>query len=246
MDAVNRLGAKVRRLRQDAGLLASELAEYAGISRSRLTSLENGYEGPSIETIEAICKVLGVTTDYLLADLARSDVARVVTSRRLAPKRTESTEPGPDGTCQNTFCATSGVPDLADFLGHDVIGHKALNGLIAHTDVRTIGDLRNIKIAELKYVPHFGAKTLQRIRQCMTSTATLVTSDQDFNSVVTELVEGERVYRVRRTLGGFTALVSPDGDRWFEAEVTLRVRKASAPETFHTWEEDDTWTKRQQ
>ena len=70
------VAANVRRLRERAGLSLNQLAASAGVGRSTLALLESGNANPSIETLWAIARALGVPFGTLV-ELSRPDV-RVV------------------------------------------------------------------------------------------------------------------------------------------------------------------------
>lgn len=68
---IQRLGDKVRHLRETAGLSQSELAVQLGLSgRSKgyISELESGKKKATIELVLRIAQYFGVTTDYLLRD----------------------------------------------------------------------------------------------------------------------------------------------------------------------------------
>ncbi|MCL6452817.1 MAG: helix-turn-helix domain-containing protein [Alicyclobacillus sp.] len=61
------IGPVIQRLRMERNLSLSELAERAGISKSYLSSIERDIQGnPSIQILEKICHVLGVSLPELL------------------------------------------------------------------------------------------------------------------------------------------------------------------------------------
>jgi transcriptional regulator with XRE-family HTH domain len=68
---IERLGDKVRRLREEAGLSQSELAAHLGLSaRSKgyISEIESGKKKATIELVLRLAQHFGVTTDYLLRD----------------------------------------------------------------------------------------------------------------------------------------------------------------------------------
>lgn len=68
---IARLGAKLRLLRERAGLSQTELAPLIGLSeRSKgyISEIESGKKIPPTEIILKIALHFGVTTDYLLRD----------------------------------------------------------------------------------------------------------------------------------------------------------------------------------
>ena len=60
------IAASLRRERERAGLTISEVARRAGMAKSTLSQLEAGAGNPNLETLWAICSVLGVQFSQLL------------------------------------------------------------------------------------------------------------------------------------------------------------------------------------
>lgn len=61
------IGETVKRLRLEKGLSLSELAESAGVAKSYLSSIERNIQSnPSIQFLEKISSVLGVSVETLL------------------------------------------------------------------------------------------------------------------------------------------------------------------------------------
>lgn len=59
-------GARLTRLREDAGLTQSGLARRIGSSQSAVSQLESGERKPSYEMIRQIAEALGVTPGYVV------------------------------------------------------------------------------------------------------------------------------------------------------------------------------------
>lgn len=66
------LGQRIKKYRKKLGMTQHVLAEKANISRSYLGDIENGRYNPSINTLESIADVLGVSLDRLLGESAGS------------------------------------------------------------------------------------------------------------------------------------------------------------------------------
>ncbi|KAB8139492.1 helix-turn-helix domain-containing protein [Gracilibacillus oryzae] len=68
------IGQKIQELRKNKRMSLSEVAEQAGVAKSYLSSIERGIQSnPSIQFMEKIGKVLGVTVNELL--LSQDDQA---------------------------------------------------------------------------------------------------------------------------------------------------------------------------
>jgi XRE family transcriptional regulator, master regulator for biofilm formation len=63
------IGERVKQLRVEKRMSMSELAEQAGVAKSYLSSLERNLQtNPSIQFLEKIASVLGVSIDYFFHD----------------------------------------------------------------------------------------------------------------------------------------------------------------------------------
>ena len=60
------LHEQIRRLRTARGITQVELAHRLGVSKQSVSNWESNYIQPSIELLEKIADLFGVTTDYLL------------------------------------------------------------------------------------------------------------------------------------------------------------------------------------
>lgn len=72
-----KLGLRIKELREISSLTQEELAVNAGISRNYISSIENGRYSPSIETLEKIAKVLDVSVIQILDNHVESMENRV-------------------------------------------------------------------------------------------------------------------------------------------------------------------------
>lgn len=61
-----RLGARLRELRLEAGLTQAELARRTGIHRPNIARVEAGRHTPSLETLARIANAIGVSTTHVL------------------------------------------------------------------------------------------------------------------------------------------------------------------------------------
>jgi transcriptional regulator with XRE-family HTH domain len=67
MSAINQTVAKhVAALRSEANLSLQELANRAGLSKAHVWSLEQGAGNPTLTTVAALARSLGVSLDYLI------------------------------------------------------------------------------------------------------------------------------------------------------------------------------------
>jgi transcriptional regulator with XRE-family HTH domain len=64
------VGANVRRLRRNRGLSLVELGQHASVAKGTLTQLEAGRGNPTLETIQALGRALGVAVSDLVTEHA--------------------------------------------------------------------------------------------------------------------------------------------------------------------------------
>ena len=60
------MGTRIRRLRKAKGMSQAALAQRAHLTRVYITRLEAGQQDPSLSTINALAKALGVPVTALL------------------------------------------------------------------------------------------------------------------------------------------------------------------------------------
>ena len=63
-----RLGAKIKKLRQQKGLTQDNLAERIGCNTSHISNIENNYTKPSLNALLAIANSLDTSVDALLSN----------------------------------------------------------------------------------------------------------------------------------------------------------------------------------
>ena len=72
-----RLGLRIRSLREAAGMNQVQLAELAGMQSSHISRIEAGKYAVTFETVQAIAEALGMTVDLVdprLANLTKLKV----------------------------------------------------------------------------------------------------------------------------------------------------------------------------
>ena len=67
------IGSRIRLRRKELNLKQCQVAEQLNISNNHMSSIENGREKPSLETLLGICNILNVTPDYLLLGNMHTD-----------------------------------------------------------------------------------------------------------------------------------------------------------------------------
>lgn len=67
--------SRIRKAREDAGYTREQFAELLDVSTSYLAEVERGRTGVSLKTLKAICKLLGLSADYVIFGTADSEDA---------------------------------------------------------------------------------------------------------------------------------------------------------------------------
>lgn len=68
------IGKRIAKLRKKCQMTQNELAESVGLSRPILAKIETGSQPLKPDQLYSICKVLGVTADFLLSGVATENV----------------------------------------------------------------------------------------------------------------------------------------------------------------------------
>ena len=88
------VGKRVINLRNRANISGNQLAAKSGVSQSGINRIERGEQFPTTETLERICKALGITLAEFFADDSEEmppDLIRLLQSaKRLTPEQRES------------------------------------------------------------------------------------------------------------------------------------------------------------
>ncbi|EPZ41269.1 helix-turn-helix domain-containing protein [Alicyclobacillus acidoterrestris] len=83
---MNTFGERLRELRNKRGLSAKETGAIFGLAQSTISGYESGDRQPDFDTVLAIAKYFGVSTDYLLGN------KREIESADLTPEEAELLE----------------------------------------------------------------------------------------------------------------------------------------------------------
>ena len=60
-----RIGSNIQAARERANYTQEQLSEIIGVTPNHLSAIERGASGASLETIEKLCQLFGVSADYL-------------------------------------------------------------------------------------------------------------------------------------------------------------------------------------
>ena len=83
------IGQRIKQNREAAGLTQEALAEMIGLGVKHISAMERGAVGVSLSTIQALCKVLCISSDSLLLEQGcKNDVSSLVARlEHLPPKQ---------------------------------------------------------------------------------------------------------------------------------------------------------------
>ncbi len=87
------VGGRIRKLRKERGISAKEIAISLGVSASFISGIERNTDKCSLENLERICQVLGVTLAGFFAEppeeLGPELMRLLETARKLTPEQRE-------------------------------------------------------------------------------------------------------------------------------------------------------------
>ena len=135
------LGKRLRGARKHAGYTQKNLAQRIGAKHNSVSNWENGLNMPDPVTIEAICKVLGVTPNYLLMgdELGAADSIgeklnflemELLRKYRSLDKHARGAINALLGYYYGLLAEEGSVP-AAEFGGHDSRGFEVIQGRIS-------------------------------------------------------------------------------------------------------------------
>lgn len=78
---------RIRRAREDAGYTRERFAELLDVSVSYLAAVELGRTGVSLKTLTAICRLLGLSADYVIFGEERSEDVQLLDKFRRLDKK---------------------------------------------------------------------------------------------------------------------------------------------------------------
>ena len=77
-DVVRAVGARIRQLREAAGLTQEDLGERSNLTPKFISRIENGHANPSIGVVTRLCGGLRLPMSIFFADEPGSDIERDV------------------------------------------------------------------------------------------------------------------------------------------------------------------------
>src|SRR5262245_17916555 len=74
---VNALGARIKALREQRGLLQKQVAEKAGLTASKVSQIESGRMTPSLRTLGRLAEAFGISIPELLEPSAPGESVHI-------------------------------------------------------------------------------------------------------------------------------------------------------------------------
>ena len=91
--AINtKIGTNIQAAREHAGYTQEKLSEFLGLTPNHLSAIERGVSGASLEVLEKLCLLLGISADYLFFGQSDADDEALVLARQISaldPNRKE-------------------------------------------------------------------------------------------------------------------------------------------------------------
>lgn len=78
------IGARLQTARERVGYTQERLSELIGVTPNHLSAIERGASGISLEALEKICPVLGVSADFILFGEEKGEDELLAMARQLA------------------------------------------------------------------------------------------------------------------------------------------------------------------
>ena len=84
------IGTNIQIARERASYTQEKLSELIGLTPNHLSAIERGVSGASLEVLEQLCLLLGVSADFLLFGQCGADDESIMLARQISalePKR---------------------------------------------------------------------------------------------------------------------------------------------------------------
>ncbi len=83
------IGSNIQAAREKAGYTQDTLSELLGMTPNHLSAIERGVSGISLEALQRLCRLLGVSSDSILFDAVEQEDEAVALARQLARVKPE-------------------------------------------------------------------------------------------------------------------------------------------------------------
>jgi len=86
------IGTNIQFAREAAGYTQEKLSELVSLTPNHLSAIERGVSGASLEVLQKLCPLLGVSADYLIFGQSGTDDEALILARQISnitPERKE-------------------------------------------------------------------------------------------------------------------------------------------------------------
>ena len=121
------LGARIRWLRQDAGLTLDSLAAQSGVSRAMLSKVERGEKNPSLAVVTRIARGLGIPLSSLLFTspaAAVTETAKKSTGIAIVRRAARAAFKDPETGIEREVLSPQGCDDGVEIVLHRIPAGK--------------------------------------------------------------------------------------------------------------------------
>lgn len=84
------VGNNIQLVREEAGYTQDTLSELLDITPNHLSAIERGVSGISLETLQRLCRLLGVSADRILFGLDAQEQETLAIARRITDVKPEN------------------------------------------------------------------------------------------------------------------------------------------------------------
>jgi transcriptional regulator with XRE-family HTH domain len=98
--AEDTFGARLKRLREDAGLTQQELADRSGLSKSNMAKLEQDQYNPTWPTVQALAKALKLSCTAFEGTVEATPETRTPGTKGRPKSKPASEEPAPEPSAE--------------------------------------------------------------------------------------------------------------------------------------------------
>jgi len=83
------IGSNIQVAREQAGYTQDKLSEMLGMSPNHLSAIERGVSGISLEALQRLCRLLGVSADRILFGTDELETEAIALARRISDVKPE-------------------------------------------------------------------------------------------------------------------------------------------------------------
>ena len=78
------IGFRIQQARERSGYTQEELSEIIGVTPNHLSAIERGASGISLESLQKLCRSLGISADSILFGTVQSEIGQPALAEKLS------------------------------------------------------------------------------------------------------------------------------------------------------------------